>query len=226
VTDSINAPRRVAKALNRVGVVVADDHPIYREGLVRLLRERVEIHVLGEAEDGRQALERIRECRPDVAVLDLTLPDVDGFAVLDAIKREGLGTRVLFLSARDDSATIYRAISIGADAYLVKSSHTREIVDVVLAVSRGETVISPAIQYGLAQEIRLRRPSDDRPVLSPRELEVLRLAADGMSAVEIGEHLHLSKTTVRTHLQHVYEKFGVADRTAAVAQALRRGLLT
>jgi two-component system nitrate/nitrite response regulator NarL len=209
----------------RVGVIVADDHPLYCDGLVRVLRERAEIEVLAQAGDGRTALACIREHRPDVAVLDLALPDVDGLGVLDAMKREALPTRALFVSAQEDSATIYRAISFGADAYLPKSSGAAEIVNTVLAVARGETVISPAIQYGLAREIRLRRPTDDRPVLSPRELEVLRLAADGMSAVEIGDHLHLSKTTVRTHLQHVYEKLEVSDRVAAVTQALRRGIL-
>ena len=209
----------------RVRVVVADDHPLYCDGLVRVLRERAEIEVLAQEEDGRKALESIRLLRPDVAVLDISLPEIDGLGVLDAIKWEALPTRALFISARDDSAIIYQAISVGADAYLPKSSTAGEIVHAVLAVARGETVISPAVQYGLAREIRLRRSADDRPVLSPRELEVLRLTADGLSAVEIGEHLHLSKTTVRTHLQHVYEKLGVTDRVAAVSQALRRGIL-
>jgi two-component system nitrate/nitrite response regulator NarL len=209
----------------RVRVVVADDHPLYCDGLVRVLRERPEIQVLAQEEDGRKALESIRQLRPDVAVLDISLPEIDGLGVLDAIKREALPTRALFVSARDDSAIIYQAISVGADAYLPKSSTATEIVHAVLAVARGETVISPAVQYGLAREIRLRRAGDDRPVLSPRELEVLRLTADGLSAVEIGEHLHLSKTTVRTHLQHVYDKLGVTDRVAAVSQALRRGIL-
>jgi two-component system nitrate/nitrite response regulator NarL len=209
----------------RVRVVVADDHPLYCDGLVRVLRERADIQVLAQEEDGRKALESIRLLRPDVAVLDISLPEIDGLGVLDAIKREALPTRTLFVSARDDSAIIYQAISVGADAYLPKSSTAGEIVHAVLAVARGETVISPAVQYGLAREIRLRRSTDDRPVLSPRELEVLRLTADGLSAVEIGEHLHLSKTTVRTHLQHVYEKLGVTDRVAAVSQALRRGIL-
>lgn len=217
--------RTSSRSVPRVRVVVAEDHPLYRAGLTRVLRDRVEIEVLGEAADGRQALERIREFRPDVAVLDLGLPDIDGLGVLDALRREELGTRVVLLSAREDSATVYRAISLGVDAYLPKTSTGSEIVDVVLAVARGDTVISPAMQGGLVQEIRLRRPTDDRPVLSPRELEVLRLAADGLSAVEIGQRLHISKTTVRTHLQHVYNKVGVNDRTAAVAQALRMGLL-
>jgi two-component system nitrate/nitrite response regulator NarL len=208
----------------RVGIVVADDHPLYRDALVRVLREQVEIEVIGEAADGREALDRMRDVRPDVAVLDVGLPDIDGFGVLEEMRRENLPTRVVFLSARDDSATIYRAIAHGADAYLAKSSKAVEIVHVVLRVARGETVISPSVQEGLVREIRLRR-DDDLPALSARELEVLRLAADGLSSVEIGQRLHLSRTTVRTHLQHVYEKLGVSERAAAVAQALRTGLL-
>jgi len=209
----------------RIGVVVADDHPLYRDGVVRILAERAEIDILAEAGSGREALERIRAHRPDVAVLDLGLPDVDGLAVMDSLKREGLSTRTVFLSAREDSKTVYQAISYGADAYLSKSSSAAEIVDVVLAVARGEIVIAPALQFGLAWEIRARRPTDDRPILTPRELEVLRLAAEGLTSVEIGQQLHLSRTTVRTHLQHVYDKLGVGDRTAAVARALRSGLL-
>jgi two-component system, NarL family, nitrate/nitrite response regulator NarL len=208
----------------RVGIVVADDHPLYRDALVRVLREQVEIEVVGEAADGREALDRLREVRPDVAVLDVGLPDIDGFGVLEEMRRESLPTRVVFLSAHDDSATMYRAIAHGADAYLAKSAKAVEIVRVILRVARGEIVISPSVQEGLVREIRLRR-DDDLPALSARELEVLRLAADGLSSVEIGERLHLSRTTVRTHLQHVYEKLGVGDRTAAVAQALRSGLL-
>ena len=207
-----------------LSVVVADDHPLYRDALVRVLREQVEIEVVGEAADGREALDRVRDVRPDVAVLDVGLPDIDGFGVLEEMRREGLPTRVVFLTARDDSATMYRAIAHGADAYLAKSSKAVEIVRVILRVARGETVISQAVQDGLVREIRLRR-DDDLPALSTRELEVLRLAADGLSSVEIGQRLHLSRTTVRTHLQHVYEKLGVSDRTAAVAQALRSGLL-
>jgi two-component system nitrate/nitrite response regulator NarL len=213
------------RARPRTSVLVVDDHPVYREGLAQSLRKRPEIEVKGEAADGREALERIREHRPDVVVLDLALPEVDGLSVLDTVRREELGSRVVLLSAREDSATAYRAISFGADAYLPKSSSANEIADVVLAVARGETVISPAVQTSLIQEIRLRRPEDDRPVLSARELEVLRLTADGLSAAEIAERLYLSKTTVRTHLQHVYEKLGVGDRTTAVARALRSGLL-
>lgn len=198
---------------------------MYRAGLARALRERVEIRVIGEASTGREALELIRETCPTVALLDLTLPDIDGLSLLESIRLEHLPSRVIFLSAREDSATVYQAMSFGADAYLAKTSTATEIVNAVVAVARGETVIPPLMQRRLVDEIRLRRPTDDRPTITQRELEVLQLSADGLTAAEIGERLHLSRTTIRTHLQHIYDKLGVADRTAAVAHALRSGIL-
>jgi two-component system nitrate/nitrite response regulator NarL len=120
---------------------------------------------------------------------------------------------------------VYRSIASGARAYLVKTARASAIGDAVLAVARGQSVFPPEVQTGLASEIRMRRELADRPLLSPRELDVLRLAADGLSAGEIATELHLSAATVKSHLQRVYEKLEVSDRAAAVAQAMRRGLL-
>jgi two-component system nitrate/nitrite response regulator NarL len=221
----VTAGRHSARSATPVRALVADDHPLYRDGLVRILRQEATIEVIAEAADGRTALDQLRELQPDVAVLDLGLPHVDGLAIIDTLRREGRKTRALLISAKDDSATVYRAIGAGADGYLSKSSGADEIVWAVLAVARGDTWISASLQTGLAGEIRMRRPVDQRPMLSARELEVLRLVADGLSATEIGERLHLARTTIRTHLQHIYEKFGVSDRTSAVAHAMRHGLL-
>jgi two-component system nitrate/nitrite response regulator NarL len=221
----VTAGRHSARSATPVRALVADDHPLYRDGLVRILRQEATIEVIAEAADGRTALDQLRELQPDVAVLDLGLPHVDGLAIIDTLRREGRKTRALLISAKDDSATVYRAIGAGADGYLSKSSGADEIVWAVLAVARGDTWISASLQNGLAGEIRMRRPVDQRPMLSARELEVLRLVADGLSATEIGERLHLARTTIRTHLQHIYEKFGVSDRTSAVAHAMRHGLL-
>ncbi len=210
-------------------VVVVDDHPVYREGLVRVL-ESAGCTVVAGVGDGAAGLEAVRRLRPDVVVVDLQLPAVegieDGIDLTAAMEREGLPTRVVIVSAYDDSATVYRALAAGARAYLPKVSSGGVLRDTVLAVARGETVIPPAVQSGLAQEIRARTMRGHEPVLTPREREVLQLTASGMSAPQIAEHLFVGVTTVKTHLQHVYEKLKVSDRAAAVAEAHRRGLLT
>lgn len=208
-----------------VRVLLADDHPVFRDGLARALRRRPELEVVAEAADGREALDAIRRLDPDVAVIDLRLPVLDGMAVLDTIQREQRRTRSVVLSAYDDSGRVYRSIASGARAYLTKTAPAGAIADAVVAVARGESVFPPEIHAGLASEIRMRRDVADRPLLSSRELDVLRLAADGQTTAEIGAELHLSSATVKSHLRHVYEKLDVTDRAAAVAQALRRGLL-
>jgi len=209
---------------SRVRVVVADDHPLFREAVVRTIRERPEFELVGEAPDGRAALEQIRAVRPDVAVLDLKMPGLDGLQVVNALRRDGDATRVVLLTAFLDGAVAYEAVAAGAAAFLSKDADRRRVADAVAAVARGETVFGSDVQAGLAEQIRLRGGAD-RPGLSPREQEVLRLVADGLSAPEIGRRIYLSTATVKGHLQSLYEKLGVSDRAAAVAEAMRRGLL-
>lgn len=208
----------------RVRVLVADDHPLYRRAVIDAIRSRPDLEVAGEAGDGTQALALIRELTPDVAVVDVQMPGLDGFAVLNAVVRDGLGTRILLLTANVDSAAAFRAIGAGAAGCLLKDADADAVCDAVAAVARGETVLAADVQASLAREIRLRA-TEDRPVLSPREREILVLTADGLSAPEIAARLILSPATVRTHLQHLYEKLGVSDRAAAVAEAMRRGLV-
>jgi two-component system, NarL family, nitrate/nitrite response regulator NarL len=208
----------------RVSVYVGEDHPIYLEGLVRALRQRPEFEVLGSSTDGRQALEEIRRLAPDVAILDENMPGLLGNEVMQAISRDGLATRVLMLSASVDSGVVFRAIANGVSAYLTKDSDRAAICDAVAAVARGQTVLAPQVQAGLAGEVRLRE-HDSRPALSPREHEILERTASGSSAPDIARELHISTATVKTHLRNIYEKLGVSERAAAVAEAMRRGLL-
>jgi two-component system nitrate/nitrite response regulator NarL len=210
----------------RATVLLADDHPVFRDGLARTIAQRPGLKLIAAVEDGRQALDAIRQYTPHVAVLDLALPGLDGLTVLEAIARERLPTRSLVVSALEDSATVYRAIAAGARGYVPKTVPSQEIGDAIEAVARGQTVLRPEVQDGLADEIRLRREQDDdRPVLTPREIEIIRLAADGCSNAQIAHHMHLSTATVKTHLQHVFEKLEVSDRSAAVAKSIRRGLV-
>ncbi len=206
-------------------VLIADDHPLFREAIARVIAERSDLELVAEAADGRAALEKIRELQPDVAVIDVRMPQLDGSDVLVALREEGLRTNVVFLSAFLDSKTVYDAVAAGANAYLSKEAETDEIVTAILAAARGETILGPEVQTGLAEQIRFREENESRPRLSDREHEVLGLIAEGLSAPEIGERIHLSTATVKTHLQHLYEKLGVSERAAAVAEGMRRGLV-
>jgi two-component system nitrate/nitrite response regulator NarL len=205
-------------------VFVADDHPLVREGLVRALADQPSLELVGSAGDGREALEGIRRIQPDVALLDVKMPELDGIAVVRALQRDESPTRVVFLSAYVDSAVAYRALAEGAVGFLSKEASASAVCEAIVAAHRGETVMSPEVQGGIAEEIRLRA-APERIALSPREREVLALIADGMSAPDIAKRLHLSPATVKGHLHGLYEKLGVSERAAAVAEAMRRGLL-
>jgi two-component system nitrate/nitrite response regulator NarL len=208
----------------RITVLVADDHPFFRDGVTRGLLQSGLIDVVAQAEDGRQALELIREHRPQVALVDYQMPDLDGLAVLHSVIRDDLPTRVLLLSAATDSAVVYRALEEGAAGYLSKDARRAEIVDAVQQAARGKIVVPPALAAGLAGQIRLRA-SASTPVLSEREREVLVAFAQGKSIPAVAAELYLAPSTVKTHTQRLYEKLGVSDRAAAVAEAMRQGLL-
>jgi two-component system, NarL family, nitrate/nitrite response regulator NarL len=216
-------PHPVSPA-ERVRVLIAEEHPLYREGVVRAIKQRPELELVAEAVDGGQALGLIKELLPDVAVLDVKLPELDGLQVANAVARDGLGTRVLMLSAFLDRQVVFQAVAAGAAGYLSKDADRLEITDAIVAVHRGDTVLASKVQAGVAAEVRSRwRP--DVPSLSERERQVLEMIAEGMSAPEIGRRLYLSTATVKSHLQSLYEKLSVSDRAAAVAVAMRRGLL-
>ncbi|HSC01918.1 MAG TPA: response regulator transcription factor [Solirubrobacteraceae bacterium] len=208
----------------RLSVLVADDHPMYREGVVSVLRRRAEIESVAEAGSGREALAAIARAEPDVALLDIQMADLDGVHVARVIERESRSTRTLFLSAYYDQEIVYKALAAGAAGYLSKDARGNEIADAVLAVARGETVLGRDIQAAVAQRIR-QTAEPTGPSLSAREREVLQLVAAGLSSPEVARRLNLSITTVKTHLQRVYEKLGVSDRAAAVAEAMRQHLL-
>jgi two-component system nitrate/nitrite response regulator NarL len=214
----------VPERAGRVRVFVADDHPLVRDGLLRACGDEPALEVVGSAGDGREALEAIRRIKPDVALLDVKMPELDGIAVVRALARDDVPTRVVFLSAYVDSAVAYRALAEGACGFLSKEASAAAVCEAVVAAHRGETVLSPEIQSGIAGEIRLRAAADSVS-LSSREREVLALIADGLSAPDIGRRLHLSPATVKGHLHSLYDKLGVSERAAAVAEAMRRGLL-
>ncbi|MUM18124.1 MULTISPECIES: response regulator transcription factor [unclassified Mycobacteroides] len=205
-------------------VVVGDDHPLFREGVVRALSGSGQITVVAEAENGAGALALIREHLPDVALIDYRMPELDGTQVAAAVRRDELRTRVLLLSAHDDAAIVYHALAEGAAGFLSKESTRAELVSAVLDCARGRDVVTASLTAGLAGEIR-KRAQPAGPSLSTREREVLRMIADGLTVPTIAKQLFLAPSTVKTHVQRLYEKLGVGDRAAAVAEAMRRGLL-
>lgn len=208
----------------KVRVVVGDDHPLFRDGVVRALNASGLVDVVAEADDGNASLAAIREHDPDVALLDYRMPHLDGTQVAAAVVRDGLRTRVLLLSAHDEAAIVYHALQEGASGFLPKESSRSQLVDAVVQCAKGRDVIAPELAMGLAGEIR-KRNQPSGPVLSPREREVLEFIASGTSIPDMGRALFLAPSTVKTHVQRLYDKLGVNDRGSAVAEAMRRGLL-
>ena len=208
----------------KVRVVVGDDHPLFRDGVVRALTSSGSIEVVAEADDGVSALEAIRTHSPQVALLDYRMPGMDGAEVAAAVQRDELPTRVLLVSAHDESAIVFRALQEGAAGFLPKESTRSELINAVLNCAKGRDVVAPSLAAGLVGEIR-KRAEPEGPVLSPREREVLKLIAAGSSIPAMAKELYLAPSTVKTHVQRLYEKLGVGDRAAAVAEAMRRKLL-
>jgi two-component system nitrate/nitrite response regulator NarL len=208
----------------RITVVIADDHPVYRQGLARTIKQFPELELLAEAQTGREALEAIRAHGPAVAVVDLRMPDLDGLAIVNGVRREELETKVLILTGDADAGAVYELMAAGASGCLSKTAEPDQVRETISTVSRGGTYLAPEFHGGLADQIK-QQAGHPGPILTQREQEVLRLTAEGNSVAEVGAVLYLSAATVKTHLQHVYRKLGVSDRAAAVAEGMRKGLL-
>jgi two-component system nitrate/nitrite response regulator NarL len=210
--------------MERATILVADDHPLFREGVVRAVKAWPELELIAEAADGRSALALIHELSPSVAVVDLRLPGLDGIEIAQAVTRDKLATRVLLLTAHSDEVLVYRALQAGASGYVTKDATQEQIARSIHAVSLGKMQISPELAGGLARQIR-QSSRDDVPILSERERQVLVLLCNGLSAPQIAQRLFLGTSTIKSHLSHLYEKLGVTDRAAAVAQGMRHGLV-
>ena len=208
-----------------ISVVVADNHPLYRAGLVEVIGERADLELVAVCCGGAEALEQIRAHAPDTALLDLRMADLDGIAVVNALVRSRSRTRVVILSAYDDGESVHAALSAGAAGYLTKDTDREEICDALTAAVNGDAVVSPSLSAVLFEHMR-RQAAPAPPKLGEREAEVMRLTAEGLSSIEIGRALGIAPATVKTHLQRVYGKLEVTDRASMVATAFRMGLLT
>ena len=204
-----------------IRVLVVDDHPVVRSGLAGMLDAEDDLSVVGEAGDGEEALVRVAALAPDVVLMDLRMPRLDGVGATSRIVAEHPASRVLVLTTYDTDADIVRAVAAGATGYLLKDTPRRQLVDAVRAAARGETVLAPPVAARLVS--RMRAPVAE--TLTPREVEVLRAVSRGLSNAEIGRELFIGEATVKTHLLRAFAKLGVDDRTRAVTVAMERGIL-
>jgi DNA-binding NarL/FixJ family response regulator len=203
-----------------VRVLIVDDHPVVRNGLRGMLDGEPGVEVVGEAADGAEALAVTPRVDPDVVLMDLRMPGMDGIEATAAFTARGPAPRVLVLTTYDTDADVLRAVEAGATGYLLKDASSSDLARAVRAVARGESVLAPVALSRLTR--RVRTPEAGAP--TARELDVLRQVARGASNREVAKALHISEATVKSHLLHVFAKLGVEDRTAAVTVALRRGL--
>ncbi|WP_222192244.1 response regulator [Modestobacter italicus] len=204
-----------------VRVLVVDDHPVVRGGVVGWLAAQPDVEVVGEAGDGLAALAAVAEHAPDVVLMDLRMPRMDGVTATGRILAAHPGVRVLVLTTYDTDADIVRAVEAGATGYLLKDTPLPQLADAVRAAARGETVLAPPVAAKLVS--RMRAPAVEAP--TARELQVLGGVARGLTNAEIGRELFIGEATVKTHLLRVFTKLGVDDRTRAVLVAVERGLL-
>ena len=204
-----------------IRLLIVDDHPVVRDGLTSMFARDPAFVVLGEAADGAEAVRLARTLHPDVILMDLRMPGMDGVRAIRELTADAHGSRVLVLTTYDTDSDVLPAIEAGATGYLLKDAPRDELLRAVRAAARGEAVLAPSVAALLMG--RIRRPAPDP--LSPREIEVLRLVSAGATNREVAAKLFLTEATIKSHLLNIYTKLGVNDRAAAVTEAFHRGLL-
>jgi len=204
-----------------IKVLIADDHPMFRSGVSAVLRSEQDIHVVGEAATGEEAVELVERLKPNVVLMDLRMPGTDGVAATARIRAGHPETHVLVLTTYDTDADIIRAVEAGATGYLLKDVAREDLLNAVRTAAKGQSALAPAVAGRLMGQ--MRSASEER--LSGREIEVLEYAARGLANKEIAARLSISEATVKTHLVRIFGKLGVDDRTGAVTTALERGII-
>jgi DNA-binding NarL/FixJ family response regulator len=204
-----------------IRLLIADDHPVVRDGLRAMLATQPDMELVGEAATGTEAVTQARALRPDVVLMDLQMPDLDGPGAIATLREQAPEVRVLVLTTYGTDADITRAVDAGATGYLLKDAPREQLFGAIRAAAKGESVLSPSVATRVLG--RMRAPAEE--ALSPRELEILQAVARGLSNKDIGRQLYVSEATVKTHLLRVFSKLGVDDRTAAVTVALERGII-
>jgi len=209
-----------------IKVLITDDHPVVREGLSAMLNKEPDIQVVGEAENGTEAIDKAKELQPDVVLMDLRMPEVDGVEAMRQIRAANPGIKFIVLTTYDNDEYIFKGIEAGARAYLLKDAPREELFKAIRAVYKGESLIEPAVAGKVLDRFaELSRQAQAPERLSERELEVLKLMAKGAANKEIAAGLCISESTVKTHIQTIFQKLGVGDRTEAVTEAIKKGII-
>lgn len=212
-----------------IRIVIADDHPIVREGLATVLDQEDNLDVVAQAKNGKEAVSATKKFKPDVVLMDLQMPEMNGVEAIKAIKQDMPQVSVIILTTYDTDEYIFSGIEAGAQAYLLKDSPPEEVIRAIHAVSKGESLIQPSVARRLLDRMtemsRSPAPATET-VLSPREIEVIERISKGSSNKEIAADLFIGESTVKTHIVHIFDKLEVRDRTGAVAEAVRRGIIT
>jgi DNA-binding NarL/FixJ family response regulator len=209
-----------------INILIADDHPVVREGLITMIKREPGFKVVGEAANGVEALSKAKELKPDVVLMDLRMPEMDGVEAIRQISSAEPNIKFIILTTYSDDEYIFKGIEVGARAYLLKDAPRAELFKAIRAVYRGESLIQPVIASKVLDRFaELSRQSQAPEILSEREIEVLRLMAKGDANKEIAAQLHITDSTVKTHISSIFQKLNAKDRTEAVMIAIRRGII-
>lgn len=209
----------------KIKILIADDHPVVREGLAAMLARQPDIDVIGEASDGVEAVEQAGSLRPDIVLMDLQMPRLGGVEAIRQIREQHPTIQMIVLTTYGDDDSIFQGIAAGARGYLLKDAPRDELFRAVRAVAHGESLLQPAVATRLLDRFTRSRHLPQQETLTERELDVLRLLAKGSANKQIGVALHISESTVKTHVANLFQKLAVTDRTEAVTVALTRGLI-
>lgn len=210
-----------------IKILIADDHPVVREGLIAMIRREPDFMVVGEATNGLEAVNKAKELKPDVILMDLRMPEMDGVEAIRQVSVAEPNTKFIILTTYSDDEYIFRGIEVGARAYLLKDAPREDLFKAIRAVHRGESLIQPVVASKVLDRFaelsrRAQAPTD---ALSEREIEVLRLMAKGDANKEIAAQLHITDSTVKTHISNIFQKLNAKDRTEAVMQAVKKGII-
>ncbi len=212
--------------MDAIKILIVDDHTVVRDGLSSMLARQQDFAVVGEAANGKLAVESARELRPDVILMDLRMPEMDGVEAMRRIREDDPDARFIVITTFDTDEFIFDAIEAGAKGYLLKDASREDLFAAVRAVHRGDSLINPGVTAKVLERLtQLSRHGPPADLLSERELEVLRLMAKGSANKEIGSQLFISESTVKTHVANIFNKLGVGDRTQAVTEAMQRGII-